>query len=77
MLVSKPPGEGFHGKGHHLSGFKVPEHVGKAKGLAAAQKRLEVQRKIGRGGVLGGSDYRGRSMKELLAEVSGAALQGD
>lgn len=48
----------------------MPEHVGKAKGLAAAQKRLEVQKKIGKGGVLGGSDYKNRSMKEVLAEVS-------
>jgi hypothetical protein len=69
-----PPGEGFHGTGHHLSGFKVPEHVGKAKGLAAAEKRLATQRKIGKGGVLGGSGTGGKTMKEVIAEVSVAAV---
>lgn len=28
-----------------------------------------MQRKIGKGGVLGGSNVKGRSMKEVLAEV--------
>lgn len=35
-----------------------------------------MQKKIGKGGVLGGSDYKNRSMKEVLAEVSEAALGG-
>jgi len=44
--------------------------------MLAAQKRLDVQKKIGKGGVLGGSgtDYRSRSMKEVLAEVSHGSL---
>lgn len=65
-------GEGFHSAGNHLSGLKVDEYHGRAKGLAAAEKRLAVQRTIGKGGVLGGSSTRGRTMKEVLAEVSGA-----
>jgi hypothetical protein len=44
--------------------------VGKAKGLAAAEKRLATQRKIGKGGVLGGSGTGGKTMKEVIAEVS-------
>lgn len=44
--------------------------MGKAKGLAAAEKRLATQRKIGKGGVLGGSGTGGKTMKELIAEVS-------
>ena len=67
-------GEGFHGKGDHLPGFKVDEYHGKARGLAAAQKRLDTQRKIGKGGVLGGSGTGGKTMKEVLAEVG--LLQG-
>ena len=35
-----------------------------------------MQKKIGKGGVLGGSDYKNRSMKEVLAGVSEAALGG-
>ena len=44
--------------------------------MLAAQKRLDVQKKIGKGGVLGGSgvDYRNRSMKEVLAEVCSTNL---
>ncbi len=38
--------------------------------MLAAQKRLEVQRKIGKGGVLGGAGTAGKGMKEVLAEVS-------
>lgn len=65
-------GEGFHGSGNHLSGLKVNEYAGRARGLAAAEQRLATQRKIGKGGVLGGNSVRGRSMKEVLAEVSRA-----
>jgi hypothetical protein len=36
----------------------------------AAEKRLATQRKIGKGGVLGGKSVLGRSMKEVVAEVS-------
>ncbi len=67
-------GEGFHGAGAPLSGFKVPQHVGKVKGLEAAQKRLDVQRRIGKGGVLGGRAVAGRSVREVLAEVSSSLL---
>ncbi|RSH89248.1 hypothetical protein EHS25_002360 [Saitozyma podzolica] len=70
-------GEGFHGTGHHLSGFKVPEHVGKAKGLAAAEKRLATQRKIGKGGVLGGSGTGGKTMKEVIAEAAERRIRDD
>lgn len=35
-----------------------------------------MQKKIGKGGVLGGSDYKNRSMKEVLAEVSEGSLGG-
>ncbi len=62
-------GEGFHGAGNHLPGLKLNEYEGRAKGLSAAQKRLDTQRKIGKGGVLGGSGTAGKTMKEVLAEV--------
>jgi len=70
-------GEGFHGAGNHLSGFKVSEHVGKAKGLVAAQQRLDTQRMIWKGGKLGGSDVRGRSMKEVMAEAAERRMRDD
>ena len=49
--------------------MKKDEYHGKLTGLAAAEKRLAVQKKIGKGGVLGGSSVLGRSMKDVLAEV--------
>ncbi|ORX40250.1 WLM domain-domain-containing protein [Kockovaella imperatae] len=70
-------GEGFHGNGNHLSGLKVPEHMGKARGLAAAQKRLDTQRKMGKGGVLGGASVAGKSMKEVLAEAAERRMRDD
>jgi hypothetical protein len=63
------PGEGFNSSGTPLSGLKKDEYHGKLTGLAAAEKRLAVQKKIGKGGVLGGSSVNGRSMKDVLAEV--------
>lgn len=65
-------GEGFHGEGNHLPGIKLNEYEGRARGLQAAQKRFDVQKTLGKGGVLGGSNVKGRSMKEVLAEVSDA-----
>ena len=62
-------GEGFNSSGTPLSGLKKDEYHGKLTGLAAAEKRLAVQKKIGKGGVLGGSSVLGRSMKDVLAEV--------
>jgi len=62
-------GEGFNSSGTPLSGLKKDEYHGKLTGLAAAEKRLAVQKKIGKGGVLGGSSVQGRSMKDVLAEV--------
>lgn len=62
-------GEGFHGAGNYLPGLKLNEYEGRVKGLSAAQKRLDTQRKIGKGGVLGGSGTAGKTMKEVLAEV--------
>ena len=47
----------------------MDEYHGRLQGLAAAEKRLAVQKKIGKGGVLGGSSVLGRSMKDVLAEV--------
>ncbi|WVW84480.1 hypothetical protein I302_106514 [Kwoniella bestiolae CBS 10118] len=70
-------GEGFHGQGNHLSGQRVPEHIGRLKGLEAAQKRMDVQKVIGRGEVLGGSRAGGRSMKELIVEAAERRLRDD
>lgn len=63
-------GEGFHGRGNNLSGVRRDEYAGRLTGLAAAEKRLAVQRKIGKGGVLGGRATAGRGIREVLAEVS-------
>jgi hypothetical protein len=68
-MVANNPGEGFNSSGTPLSGLKKDEYHGKLTGLAAAEKRLAVQKKIGKGGVLGGSSVLGRSMKDVLAEV--------
>ena len=68
------PGEGFNSSGTPLSGLKKDEYHGKLTGLAAAEKRLAVQKKIGKGGVLGGSSVQGRSMKDVLAEVCSSVL---
>jgi len=68
------PGEGFNSSGTPLSGLKKDEYHGKLTGLAAAEKRLAVQKKIGKGGVLGGSSVLGRSMKDVLAEVCSSLL---
>jgi hypothetical protein len=62
-------GEGFHSSGHTLPAPILDEYAGRKQGLLAAQKRLDVQRKIGKGGVLGGKGVGGRGMKEVLAEV--------
>jgi hypothetical protein len=69
------PGEGFHGTGNHVAGIKLDEYAGRARGLAAAQKRLDTQKVIGRGGVLGGAGTGGRTMKEVLADVSRRCLK--
>jgi hypothetical protein len=68
-MVTNDPGEGFNSSGTPLSGLKKDEYHGKLTGLAAAEKRLAVQKKIGKGGVLGGNSVLGRSMKDVLAEV--------
>jgi hypothetical protein len=68
-MVANNPGEGFNSSGTPLSGLKKDEYHGKLTGLAAAERRLAVQKKIGKGGVLGGSSVNGRSMKDVLAEV--------
>jgi hypothetical protein len=68
-MVANNPGEGFNSSGTPLSGLRKDEYHGKLTGLAAAEKRLAVQKKIGKGGVLGGSSVLGRSMKDVLAEV--------
>lgn len=63
-------GEGFHSSGNNLSGIKRDEYAGRLTGLQAAERRLAAQRKIGKGGVLGGRGTAGRSVREVLAEVS-------
>jgi hypothetical protein len=73
-MVANIPGEGFNSSGTPLSGLKKDEYHGKLTGLAAAEKRLAVQKKIGKGGVLGGSSVLGRSMKDVLAEVCLSSL---
>ncbi|EIW73578.1 hypothetical protein TREMEDRAFT_59752 [Tremella mesenterica DSM 1558] len=70
-------GEGFHSSGHHLSGLRVNEYQGRLKGLTAAQKRLDTQRRIGKGGVLGGSRVLGKSMKEIMAEAAERRIRDD
>ncbi|CAD6570264.1 MAG: hypothetical protein TREMPRED_005707 [Tremellales sp. Tagirdzhanova-0007] len=70
-------GEGFHGAGHHLPGLKLNEYEGRVKGLSAAQKRLDTQRKIGKGGVLGGLGTAGKTMKEVLAEAAERRIRDD
>ncbi|KAK8858439.1 hypothetical protein IAR55_002666 [Kwoniella newhampshirensis] len=70
-------GEGFHGTGHHLQGIKVNEYEGKVRGLAAAEKRLATARVIGKGGVLGGGNRDGRSMKEIIAEAAERRIRDD
>lgn len=63
-------GEGFHSAGHHLQGLRVNEYEGRRKGLAAAEKRLQTQKAMGKGGVLGGSvRNQGKTMREIVAEV--------
>lgn len=63
-------GEGFHSDGHRLNGLRVNEYEGRKRGLAAAEKRLARQRIMGRGGVLGGSKAAGKSLRDVVAEVS-------
>ncbi|CAK9780722.1 WLM-domain-containing protein [Cutaneotrichosporon oleaginosum] len=63
-------GEGFHSDGNRLQGMRVNEYEGRRKGLAAAEKRLQQQRVMGRGGVLGGSRTAGKSMREIVAEAA-------
>ncbi|WVQ96786.1 hypothetical protein IAU59_003893 [Kwoniella sp. CBS 9459] len=70
-------GEGFHSSGSKLNGIRVNEYEGRARGLAAAERRLATQRKIGRGGVLGGTGTGGKSMKELIAEAAERRLKDD
>ncbi|WVF69288.1 hypothetical protein IAT40_004064 [Kwoniella sp. CBS 6097] len=70
-------GEGFHSSGNKLNGLRVNEYEGRAKGLAAAEKRIAQQRAIGRGGKLGGTGTGGKSMKELVAEAAERRLRDD
>lgn len=69
------PGEGFLSSGSRLGGslntVGIPQHIGKIKGLEAAEKRAAKQKSMGRGGVLGGGGVSrvGKSMREVLLEV--------
>ncbi len=63
-------GEGFHSDGNRLQGLRLNEYEGRKKGLAAAEKRLQQQRVMGRGGVLGGSKVVGKTMREIVAEAA-------
>jgi hypothetical protein len=63
-------GEGFHSDGNRLQGLRLNEYEGRKKGLAAAEKRLQQQRVMGRGGVLGGSKVAGKTMREIVAEAA-------
>lgn len=64
-------GEGFHSDGNRLQGTRLNEYEGRRRGLAAAEKRMKQQLIMGRGGVLGGSKVTDKSMREIVAEVSG------
>lgn len=71
-------GEGFHGRGSHLQGLRVSEYEGRKKGLLAAQKRLDTQVRVGKGGVLGGAAAgRGKTMREVVAEAAERRIRDD
>ncbi|GMK53636.1 hypothetical protein CspeluHIS016_0102220 [Cutaneotrichosporon spelunceum] len=70
-------GEGFHSDGNRLQGTRLNEYQGRQRGLAAAEKRLQQQRVMGRGGVLGGSEVGGKSMREIVAEAAERRLKDD
>ncbi|KAI9631827.1 WLM domain-containing protein [Dioszegia hungarica] len=70
-------GEGFHSSGNNLSGIKRDEYAGRLTGLQAAERRLAAQRKIGKGGVLGGRGTAGRSVREVLAEAAERRIRDD
>jgi hypothetical protein len=64
-------GDGFHSDGKRVGGLhSVPEHIGKIKGLEAAELRRQKQALMGRGGKLGGRPIAGKSPREMAAEVS-------
>ncbi|WVR06218.1 hypothetical protein IAU60_003248 [Kwoniella sp. DSM 27419] len=70
-------GDGFHSDGNRLNGTKLSEYEGRARGLAAAEKRMARQKVIGRGGVLGGTRTEGKSMKDLVADAAERRMRDD
>lgn len=67
-------GEGFLGNGTRVGGgLGVPQHIGRIKGLEAAEKRRQKGVIMGTGGRLGGEGRPPagkKSMREVLADVS-------
>ncbi|BEJ13840.1 hypothetical protein CspHIS471_0310140 [Cutaneotrichosporon sp. HIS471] len=70
-------GEGFHSDGNRLQGTRLNEYEGRRRGLAAAEKRFQQQKVMGRGGVLGGSGAGRKSMREIVAEAAERRLKDD
>lgn len=65
-------GEGFMSDGSRLGGSHgVPQHIGRIKGLEAAEKRAQKQKLMGPGGKLGGAKAvrPNKTPRELAAEV--------
>jgi hypothetical protein len=65
-------GDGFHSDGARLGGSRgTPQHIGRIKGLEAAERRRAKSTLMGRGGRLGGTPTRGvvKSPREMAVEV--------
>lgn len=69
-------GEGFHSDGTRLGGsHAIPQHIGRIKGLEAAERRAAKSALMGKGGRLGGaspitSGGVVKSPREMAVEVS-------
>ncbi|GHJ84331.1 hypothetical protein NliqN6_0733 [Naganishia liquefaciens] len=66
-------GDGFHSDGARLGGSRgTPQHIGRIKGLEAAERRRAKSTLMGRGGRLGGTPTRGvvKSPREMAVEAA-------
>jgi hypothetical protein len=66
-------GDGFQSDGARLGGSPaIPQHIGRIKGLEAAERRAQKSSLMGKGGRLGGSGPVGgvvKSPREMAVEV--------
>lgn len=73
LIISTLTGDGFQSDGARLGGSHgIPQHIGRIKGLEAAERRAAKSTLMGKGGRLGGAVPKGsisKSPRQMAVEV--------